>query len=535
MELLRPGGMAKAGRDTRLALALGLASLSVSGLAFAQAQQPQTPDIGGGPTGIQFGPSISVNQLFTDNASGTQPGQPQLVTTISPGISINGETPHAKINFNYNPTFVHFDNGGSMDRVDQNFNTTGLAKPIDNLTINFQGFATQANLGGNASNQQGILVPSNNRILYYIGSIAPHYQGNFSDLATLDVTYSLNSTNTSVEGTQTPGLGLNSTGTSVEGTQLPGLGLNSTDTLGQNVLVSIGSAESFGRLRVSADFSHTSNTGSGMNTASTTGVETVTLSYHINRTYQVSGSVGYQSIDYPANGLTPAYKSNGITWTLGLTITPNVLSTIALGYGKQQGAYNPSVQVGYAVGPRTNISASYLVSVQNQLTSALQNLRFLVYDQFGNPIDSRTGLPFSAIDQSFGSQNVLFRDKPALVSISHQFTRSGVTLTGQYEVRNSLTGISEQSQTLGATINYTRQFTPLVQGNVSVGYTRNTFKTAGTPASRSGSLSLTGQVLYNLSDTTTITVVEDFFRNISNDSAQNSLTQQLTVGLRKSF
>jgi len=510
--------MAKAGRDTRLALALGFAGLSVSGLAFAQAQQPETPDIGGGPAGIQFGPSIGINQLFTDNSAGTQPGQVQLVTTISPGISINGQTPHAKIDFNYTPTFVHFDNGGSMDRVDQNFNASAMAKPIDNLTIDFQGFATQANSGGNASNQQGILVPSNNRILYYIGNIAPHYQANFRDLATLDVTYSLNSSNTSVEGTQTPGLGL-----------------NSTDTLGQNVQVSIGSAEALGRLGVSADFTHTSNTGSGMNTASTTGVESVTLSYHINRTYSVSGSVGYQSIDYPANGLTPAYKSNGVTWSLGMTITPNALSSIALGYGKQQGAYNPTIQAGYALTPRTNISASYLVAVENQLTSSLQNLKYLTYDQFGNPIDSRTGLPFSAVNQSFGSQNVLFRDKPALVSISHQFTRSGVTLTGQYEVRNSLTGISQQSQTLGATISYTRQFTPLVQGSMNVGYTQNTFKTAGTPDSRSRNVSLSGQVLYNLSDTTSIDVVEDFFRNISNDSAQNSLTQQLTVGLRKSF
>jgi uncharacterized protein (PEP-CTERM system associated) len=518
MESLRPDGMARAGRDTRLALVLGLAGLSVSGLAFAQAQQPQTPDVLGGPTGIQFGPSIGINQLFTDNAVGTQPGQPQLVTQISPGISIRGETPHLRIDFNYAPSFTHFDNGGSPDRVDQNFNTSGVATPIDNLTINFQGFATPANAAGNASNQQGILVPSNNRILYYVGNIAPHYQQQFGDFATLDITYGVNSANTSVEGTQ-----------------VPGLGIGSTSSLGQNEVVSIGSAEAFGRLRLSADFSHTSSTGSGMNTESTTGVETVSLFYHINRTYTVSGSIGYQSIDYPANGLTPAYKSNGVTWTLGMTITPNALSTIALGYGKQQGAYNPSVQAGYALGPRTNISASYLVSVQNQLTASLQNLKYLTYDQFGNPIDSRTGLPFSGVNQSFGSQNVLFRDKPALVAISHQFTRSGVTLTGQYEVRNSLTGVSQQSQTLGATIGYSRQFTPLVQGAVNVGYTVDSSKTAGTPESRSRSVSLSGTVFYNLSDTTTINVVEDFFRNISNDSAQNSLTQQFTVSLRKSF
>jgi uncharacterized protein (PEP-CTERM system associated) len=517
MKLLRPGGVLKAKRGIRPVLMLGLSGVSIGGLAFAQAQQPVVPDTGG-PTGIQVTPSISVSELFTDNTAGTQSNQFQFVSEVTPGISISGETPHAKINFNYLPNIVHFDNGGGTDRIDQNFNTNGSVTPIDNLTVPFQGYANTEDAGGNASNQQGILVPTNNRILYYIGNIAPHYHTQYSDLATFDLTYSINSTNTSVEGAN-----------------VPGLGINSTDSLGQNVLASIGSADAFGRLGARADLSHTTNTGSGMNTASTTGVYTVSLNYHINRTYSFSGSLGYQSINYPANGQSAAYMSSGVTWTVGLTITPNQLSTIALGYGKQQGSYNPTLQAGYALGPRTNINASYLVTVQNQLTAALQNLKYLVYDQFGNPIDSRTGLPFSAVNQTFGSQNVLFRDKPALVAVSHQFTRSAITLTGQYEVRNSLTGIQQNIQVTGATVNYSRQFSPLVQGNMSLGYTQSTSKTAGAPEQSAHSLSLSGQLLYNLSDTTTITVIENLFKTTSNMSANNSQTQQLTVGLRKSF
>jgi uncharacterized protein (PEP-CTERM system associated) len=518
MKLPRPGEAMKTACGLRPALVAGLAGLSVSGLAFAQAQQAQIPDVGGSRTGLSISPSIGISELFNDNTAGTQPDQPQFVSQISPGISISGETAHATVDLNYIPTFVHFDNGAGKDRVDQNFNTSGSANPIDNLVVNFQGYANEADATGNASNQQGILVPTNNRILYYIGNIAPHYHTQYSDLATVDVTYSLNSSNTSVEGEK-----------------LAGLGINSTDTLGQNALVSIGSAEAFGRLGLRADLSHTSNSGSGMNTQSTTDVDTVGITYHITRVYSFSGSIGYQSIDYPANGLSAAYDSSGLTWTIGLTITPNDLSNIAIGYGKQQGSYNPSIQAGYALGPRTNIGASYVVTVQNQLTAALQNLKYLVYDQFGNPIDSRTGLPFSAVNQTFGSQNVLFRDKPALVSLSHQFTRSAVTLTGQYEVRNSLIGVQQNTDALGATINYSRQFTPLVQGNVSLGYTQSTFRTAGAPEQRAQSTSLSGQLLYNLSDTTTVNVVENFFRTISNNSTNNSQAQQLTVGLRKSF
>jgi len=139
------------------------------------------------------------------------------------------------------------------------------------------------------------------------------------------------------------------------------------------------------------------------------------------------------------------------------------------------------------------------------------------------------------VNQTFGSQNILFRDKPALVSISHQFTRSALTLTGQYEVRNSLSGVQTNTEVLGATINYSRQFSPLVQGNVNLGYTQAQTRTFGASDNRARSYSLSGQLLYNLSDTTSINVVENLFRTINNDSQNNSLTQQLSIGLRKSF
>ena len=519
-ESLRPQELKRTGRIIKPALILGLTSLSISSLAFAQLQpQGQTQDTGG-PTGIQVTPSIGVSELYGENEVGTGGSQPQFVTQITPGISVTGETARTRLNLNYQPTFNHFESGGSKDRIDQNFNTDGEIDPIqDTLSVKFQGYANTADASGNASNQQGILVPTNNRILYYIGNIAPRYQANFHDVATLEANYSVNSTNTSVEGAK-----------------VPGFGINSTNTLGQNALVSIGSAESFGRLGLRADFAHNTNSGSGMNTESTSDVDTVTISYHINRNFYVSGSIGYQSINYPDNGAdNPGYRSSGITWTLGVTITPNDLSTISLGYGKQQGSYDPSVQVGYALGPRTNISASYLVTVQNQLTATLANFKYLVYDSFGNPIDSRTGLPFSAVNQTFASQNILFRDKPALVSISHQFTRSAVTLTGEYEVRNSLSGIHIDTEVVSGSINYSRQFSPLAQGNVSLGYTQSETNTFGSPPDRARSFSLSGQLLYNLTDSTSINVVENLFRTISNDSQNNSLTQQLTVGLRKSF
>ena len=238
--------------------------------------------------------------------------------------------------------------------------------------------------------------------------MTPHLQEHLGDVATLDLIYR-------AEFEQHQRSRKNA---------LPGLGISSTNSLGQSVELVIGSAESFGSLGLKLDLKHTSDTGSGMNTASTTDADSLGGTYHINRIYALNASLGYQATDYPASGTRLAYHNSGLTWSLGATFTPNDQSNVTLGYGYQQGAYNPNATVSYSLGPLTKVTASYIVTIQNQLSSTLQNQKFLAFDQFGNPIDSRTGLPFNAVNQTFGSQNILFRDKPAILAISHQFVRS---------------------------------------------------------------------------------------------------------------
>jgi len=507
MELLRPAeATSSIHLGIRPALA-GLAALAVAGAAWAD-------------PGITVTPSIGLNQSYTDNTFGLQKSEPDLVTQISPGLNINGETARTRINFSYQPTYNHFDLGRSPDRVDQNLNTEGQVIPITNeLVVDFQGSANEAGATANSSNQQGIIIPAANQVLYYLGTVTPHLTERYHDLATLDLIYSINSSNTSVVGTPA----------------LINQGITSTNSLGQDAELAIGSGESFGRFGLRADFKHSTSSGSGANTESTTDVDVLGGSYQIDRVYSLSGSLGYQAIDYPANGETLPYHSEGLTWSVGLSITPNELSTISLGYGKQQGAYNPSIQVGYALGPLTTVTASYLVSVQNQLSSVLQNTRFLTFDQFGNAVDSRTGLPFSAVNQSFGSQNVLFRDKPALISISHQLVRSSISLTAQYEVRTSLTGPLMSDEVFGTTISYTRELTPLIQGNVRLGYTQSTSTGLGSLTGHNESISVSAALFYQLSDSVTINVIEDYFNNTSGLAVNGSKNQQLSVGLRKSF
>ena len=494
----------RAWRDGVSALVLGLMGAGIAGRAFAD-------------PGLIITPSVGLAETYTDNASGGGASKPDSVSQFTPGVAIHGETAYLTVDGDYAPTYNHFNTHSSPDRIDQNLDLNGTFKPIENvLTVDFQSFAQEAGGTGNFTNVAGALVPSVDRVLYYTGNIAPHYQAHFGDIATFDAYYRLSSSNVSDEGIH------------------PGQPSTSSDSLGQNMEIAVGSADSLGRVGLNLDLSYGLTTGSGENTASTNSDYIVGGSFHFNRTYQATASIGYQTIDYPTVGTTQGYKSSGITWSLGATITPNALSSISVGYGLNQGSYNPSLQVGYQLGPRTTLMASYVVTVQNQLTSALQNLRFLSYDQFGNAIDTRTGLPYSGVNQTFGSQNVLFRDKPAMITLSHQLFRSGITLTANYETRQSLSGPQQSDRAWSVSVTYNRDFTPLLQGSFGVGYTSNISTALGT-SEHANNFNVTASLFYKISETSTATLTETYYGLTSNVPTDTFSSEQLTIGIRKSF
>jgi hypothetical protein len=184
----------------------------------------------------------------------------------------------------------------------------------------------------------------------------------------------------------------------------------------------------------------------------------------------------------------------------------------------------------------TVVKASYIVTIQNQLQAVAQTLQYLTYDALGNPIDSRTGLPFNLVNQTFGSQTVLFRDKPALLTVSHQFVRSGVSFTLSYEVRESVSGIPSRDSALGGSISYFRAMTPLLSGSITIGYTDHTSTgVASTPAQRTSVENATVSLSYTIGEKTSATLSETFNKATSSLPTSDSLTNQVLVGIRRDF
>jgi hypothetical protein len=405
--------------------------------------------------------------------------------------------------------------------VDQNFNGIATITPFeDELKIDISANATEAGATANSNTlSNGLLLASNNRVLYYVGSVIPHFTHHFGDVATLDAYYRLKSANVSDQSIH----------------ELPHSSLSS-DSLENDAELIFGSGQSFDRIGAQIDLDHDFGNGSGQNTSSVNDKDILGLQYHFNSLYALTGSIGYQRLHYDASSTTLAFTNEGLVWSVGMRATPSPDSSLSLSYGLQEGIYVPTLKMNYALGPRTVITANYVVQIQNQLESSLLNLSYLSYNDLGQPIDSRTGLPFSLVNQSFGSQNVLFRDRPAQLAIVHQLERSALTLRLIYEERSAVTGPASRNTVASIDLAYSRAMSPNLNGAVDLGFTNSIASGLITNGyDRENLITLGFSLYWSLSETATVYMNGTLYKPVAKVSTEETTTNQVILGFRKAL
>jgi hypothetical protein len=380
-------------------------------------------------------------------------------------------------------------------------------------------FATETGGRANSPDYTGLLVPADDRVLLYLGTIEPRLHARLGDIASVDAYYRLKSANSSDEG-------------STAGQPHS----YSTDSLNQTFELAVTSGTAFNAVTGSISANHAVGTGTGINNQSTSDHDVLLVQYHFNHTFSAQGTVGYEKIHYNASIAAGAFTTEGLIWSLGGSVTPNPTSLISVTYGYQQGGYSPTVQIAYALGARTKLNGSYNVNVQNQLQSTLANLQYLTFDQNGNPIDKRTGLPFFATNSIFGEQNVLTRDALGVLAISHEFYRGGATLSGNYESRSSVTGFTTRDTAIGVALQFARDLTPQLSCTLDLGYTDHRSSGAILSGPEHARLTNVGfSFFYHINPTTSFVANGTYVHKRSNLPNANFTTEQIVIGLNKDF
>lgn len=483
-------------------------------------------------TGWNITPSLGVQEIFNDNVlQSSSHRQWDLVSYLTPGLAIYGDTPNAQVRVNYQPSLIDYIHESSLNQVAQSLNATGDFTVLqDHLYVDVRGIAgigstngsapglgygATSNGAGGTSNLSGATLTKQNSTQYTSFEVSPYVLQSFGDYGTLKVGYTLNqSTSSNGMGNVAPTTGTNGSSTQVTNEEL----------------IDYTTGQYFDRLSDTAEadarqFSGTGGTAGGHNNTATN-----TVTYILNRTYAVFGSIGYEDITY--SGTNPL-AIHDITWSVGTTVTPNPDSTATLRYGHADGVDDMSFTARYALTARTTIFSSYTTELGTQLQQVQNQLENSEVNNQGSLVNGKTGATQSVGNNLLGNQNQIFRSNTFSIGSTTVRERDVVTINAQYtEYTYVGAGAAGGTSGITGTMGWIHQIRDDLTLNNSVSYGR---RWSASPLGHSIYIAMLSSLTYNFSATLSGSVSYEFYDVNASGSGASMYQDLFIVSLNKSF
>lgn len=444
---------------------------------------------GGGWTTV---PRLNVDEMFTDNVLQVNtPRRWDLVTLITPGISIAGDLPRLQLKLDYDPTLSLAARTDSQDAISQSLNGTALLTLVPewafvDVRTMASVQATTGTLSGTSAGNVGTSTSPTNNTLGLSNQdrtqntnfqVSPYLLHRFGDYGTAKLGVSASesqyATTTGFVTSPFP------TGSGQGGNQL------TTEQIAQFT-----TGEFMERFTdtISVDLSQTTSSANSVinGEGNITAIPTTTftsrrntyqdqLNYAANHWATVFGTIGYEDISYSQ---ALSQKIDDITWSIGVKLTPNPDSDLTISYGHQNGSNSIEASTHYALTARTTVSGSYTQTLGTELQEVESQLQFGLIGPNGQFINGANGQPLifnvlvpnevQAVYRfntfSLNIQTALDRDTLSLgVVLGNQTTTGGIpssatfdTITAQWQhslrpdlTLNSAITYSTQTQTGG--------------------------------------------------------------------------------------
>ena len=523
----------------------------VEGLQAQQKLTSQTPPTNKGWTIV---PRITVQEMFTDNALEVKsPRRFDMVTVIAPGISINADTPRVQLKLDYQPNLLLHAINGPLNAVTQQLNMVGLFTVIPDLAyVDVRGLSgVQSRLGGlsgsgslgsidsgpittgsisaaaaggnGASSSQGL--NRQNEVQTTSLGISPYLLRRFGEYGTGKLGASVNASSySSLSGFIGNPLPFSTTG---------GQSILTTEQIAQFT-----SGEILGRFQstLTANLSQSSIRTDALPglpksmSSSKREIFNDQMSFALNRTFKLLGSVGHEFISY-SNGAFPTI--NGLTWNVGLTVTPNPDSSLTITYGRQNGSDAVNSSGYYAITPRTLLSFDYTNTVGTQLENLQNQLNNTFIGANGQAFNAITGGPAFIGSNANGAQTGLFRFNTFNASLQTTWQRD--TLTGTLSWSNQTrtgagNGVSTEVRT--ASLAWVHELAPDL--TMSTGASFSSTKRAGRIGNDTAFSAAAG-LRYAVTDSTTLSARYSFFDRVSGIPGYSVYENILLVGITKQF
>ncbi|MBK1657572.1 TIGR03016 family PEP-CTERM system-associated outer membrane protein [Paracraurococcus ruber] len=414
-------------------------------------------------SGWTLTPSLAVQLGATDNVRNSRTDrQADVYARINPTIAVSADTEEVTGRLVYRPVARFNVNTSDQNRVDQIFSGQALVTLVpDLLYFDARGSGDVRSLvsdigltdefGSRQDRVQGLRY-----------QLSPYLVHRFGEFATTRIGYVYRGSSESGRNVSRPG------------ETLPFFnGQGFTANEGYGILRS---GENWGRAAWELRTVNTVFDGNGVYSGAYRYIHTLQVRYGLTREIAVLGEGGWQ--DQRFNGRTP-FEVHDAVWSAGVRLSPDPDSVLIIRYGRRDGYNAVNGNGSINIGVRTRIFGAYSDRIGTAALQASDLLSSTVLDEFGNQVDSSSGIPAPlAYRTPFStSQSNVFRIKRAIAGIGQTWRRDSVSLFYVNERRDPV-AIAEgttafSTRTNSAGLSWTHSLTPstTLSGLGRIGFT----------------------------------------------------------------
>lgn len=455
-------------------------------------------------------PSLTVEESYNTNSNRDFKGREKAdyITSISPGVAVRGDGRRVKLNFDYDPQQLIFVHQGSQDTLRQRFRGFGQVEALEQfLFLDAEASVDQQFVNSTGAVGSTTLTTNNNLATVQNYSFGPIFRNHFGNFADSEVRYHY--------------LIFTSDSSAV------------ADTTTHDVGASLRSGRTFTELAWQLNGGYTTSDRSGGGQFSGTSTERTRIKldtqYALNSMFSLLAGAGYDQIKDPTLFNTPG----GPVWDVGFQVRPNSVSRARFTFGERYDKPNFGVDVDYSISESIRFNSRYARSIETSQTLQGSSLNEIGVDSAGRLVNLRTGQPFLPGDPAFGLTNQAFRQDRAELGVSISSGRNGYSLQAFREERSFDLVNTNDSNSIGVTLNWTRKLTPLLTFDLGGSYTRTEFPNLGSRKDDyyTGLASLS----YQLSQTAKTRLSYRRTDRESNAANSDIVEDVVTIGISKTF
>lgn len=386
---------------------------------------------------------LTTRGTYTDNlnldATDATDAKSGFFVDLAPGLVVTGTGRRLNLNLAYSPQLIHYLSSSDNDELNHRLQANAQSELYrDHLFLDLSATARQELIDPLGPSGGDATSPTGNLQTTYTYSISPSYKNRFGRQAVLNVSVAHDGVLYSEQGDDSPGFSSQ-------------IGLSSGPAFGA---LNWGISAQNERL----EFEESAATSFGNVDGS--------LGYRFNGRWRIDTSAGYENNDYSSlNETSGANLQASGTWT------PTRRTSFKLGIGQRYFGWTPTLDFSHR-SKRSVWTASYTRDVSSARNDRRQSDVFAFEDAFGEPIVPATGDTVTVRPGEATPTSATYVSNNFQAGYTLQTRRSTLGTSLRYVLRE-YEGLTQDEETAGASLFWSRRLTTLTSGNMALSWDRS--------------------------------------------------------------